>query len=568
MYDHLSILLVDDDAVDRMAVRRALRTAGIPSTVEEATDRDSALSALACTTFDVVLLDYRLPGSDGLTVLREMRDRGFSTPIIMLTGQGDEQLAVEMLRAGATDYLPKGMVSPDVLSQSISRALRVHRAERLAAQAEQALRVAAERQQFLAEASQYFVESLDLQTILDRLVELATRKLADGCAVDMLGEDGMITRVAVRVRDGDDQGREALLRATAAQSPQAPFGPPQVIESGQPLLYSAVDNVQDGEPEHGFLQPFVAACVRSMMVVPLRVRGQTLGAMTLISDASGRQYGEDDLMLAEDLAHRAAIALDNARLYREAQEAVRMRDAFLSVAAHELKTPLTTLYGNVQLLQRRAQREGNVSERDQRTLRIVFEQAGRLNRMITALLDLSRLQMGQFTIQKAPVDVVALTQRVVDELLPSLDRHTVTLAGELDPLFVMGDELRLEQVLQNLIQNGVKYSPDGGNVTVTIERTEQGALIAVSDAGIGIPQNSIPNLFRRFFRASNVQEHRISGIGVGLYVVHEIVTLHDGTISVESTEGVGTTFTVFLPFGDSDELHETVGAGTGGDAGA
>ncbi|MBC8164137.1 MAG: response regulator [Roseiflexaceae bacterium] len=544
MHQHLSILVVDDDAVDRMAVRRALKAAALPCTIEEAVDGPSALAALDRIAVNVILLDYHLPGTDGLTVLRAIRTHGYTVPVVMLTGQGDEQLAVELLRSGATDYLTKNAVSPDVLAQSIYRALRVHRAEQLAVEAEQALHVAAERQHFLAEASQYLVESLNHQTIIERLAELATRQLADAAAVDMLGEGGVLVRVATAIRQSNAQTLPTS--STADVNLEILVGTANVVRSGKPIRYSQVAAGAAGA-EGELLAAYAAASVGSVLIVPLTVRNETTGAVTFKCADTNSNYTHDDLLLANDLTHRAAIALDNARLYREAQDAVRVRDAFLSVAAHELKTPLTTLFGNVQLLQRRAVRESSMNERDQRTLRIVAEQTGRLNKMIGALLDLSRLQMGQFAMQLSPVDLIALTQRVVDELQPSLDHHAVALSGDLDALVIEADELRLEQVLQNLLQNAIKYSPNGGTITVAITHAEAEVQVAVSDQGIGIPASSIPHLFGRFFRAENAQEHRISGIGVGLYVVHEIVTRHGGTIDVASVEGEGTTFTVHLP---------------------
>ncbi len=557
MSDHLNILIVDDDAVDRMALRRALKAANLPHTLHEAEDAEQALDLLSRVSFDCMFLDDRLPGTDGLVVLHRIRERNITTPIVVLTGQGDEQLAVELLRSGATDYLTKGLLSPEVLSQSVRRALRLHRAEIQVAQAEQALLVAASRQRFLAVASQELVETLETATILDRLVRLTVQNLADSCAVDMVGEDGKLSRVAAAVRDPDDSNGLQALEYLQPQERNGTSGPAAVFRTGQSLLYTNVADTLAGGVDTHLLSPLAHLAVRSLMIVPLIVRGQTLGAITFVTRVSGRSYDAADLVLAEDLTHRVGVALDNARLYREAQEAVRVRDAFLSVAAHELKTPLTSLFGNAQLLQRRAQRENSMNERDVRTLRVVVEQAARLNRMITALLDLSRLQMGQFNIELGPVDLTALTQRVVDELQPSLEQHTVELTGDALPILVMGDELRLEQVLQNLIQNAVKYSPKGGVVHVHLGRRDQWATVAVSDEGIGIPKDALPNLFRRFYRAHNAKYHHISGIGVGLYVVSEIITRHGGSITVTSTEGTGSTFTVTLPVDKGSQESST-----------
>jgi signal transduction histidine kinase len=227
-----------------------------------------------------------------------------------------------------------------------------------------------------------------------------------------------------------------------------------------------------------------------------------------------------------------------------------MRDTFLSIAAHELKTPMTSILGYVQLFQRRSQRDGYVPERDQRILHIINEQVIRLNKMVQALLDISRIETGQLAIQRAPLDICALARRVVEEIQAAEDTHTLHFSCPGKPLIVQGDELRLEQVLQNLIQNAIKYSPSNEPITVVVEQHGDQVGIAIADHGIGIPQADLPNLFQRFYRANNVEEQHISGMGIGLYVVKEIITLHGGQVEVESAEGAGSTFTFYLPLED------------------
>lgn len=234
----------------------------------------------------------------------------------------------------------------------------------------------------------------------------------------------------------------------------------------------------------------------------------------------------------------------------EAEAAVRMRDQFLSIAAHELKTPLTSLLGNVQLLQRRAGRNDALDERNRRMLNVIYNQTVRLNRMIEALLDISRLETGQLTIARELLDINALVRRVAAEIEPSLDQHTLDVHGPAQPLLIIGDELRLEQVLQNLIQNGVKYSPHGGPITVAVTHEATHVQIAVTDRGIGIPREALGKLFTRFYRAPNANQHQIHGMGVGLFVVAEIVRLHGGRIEVTSCENQGSTFTITLPLAE------------------
>jgi signal transduction histidine kinase len=289
---------------------------------------------------------------------------------------------------------------------------------------------------------------------------------------------------------------------------------------------------------------------RSAMVVPLHGAEGQLGVMLLASGESGRRYNTEDLELSEELASRAAMAIDNARLYRVVQAGVRQRDEFLSIAAHELRTPTTSLLAYAQLLQRRMQREQTGTPRDQRAVTVIAEQADRLSQLINSLLDLSRIEMGRLALARRPVELVGLLQRLVEDLRPSLQAHTLHIDSEVESLVVQGDEVRLEQVFQNLLGNAIKYSPSGGPVTVCIAYVEDQAIVSVTDTGIGIPDVALPQLFQRFYRAENVHGTDISGIGIGLYVVQEIVSRHNGSVEVTSVEGEGSTFSVRLPVGD------------------
>ena len=287
--------------------------------------------------------------------------------------------------------------------------------------------------------------------------------------------------------------------------------------------------------------------LRGWMAAPLVGRdGRNLGLIQL-SDKYTDEFTEADEAILVQLAQLASVAIENSRLYSAAQQALQVRNEFLSVAAHELKTPLTALLGNAELVQRRLVREGNLHERTQHSLEVLVVQARRLNKMIGDLLDLSRLETGQLRLEMVALDLHALVRRALAEVEPALTNHTLAYAGTDSAVTVVGDELRLEQVLHNLIQNAIKYSPDGGTVTVGLEQEPEVIRLWIADQGIGIPREALPNLFRRFFRADNAAARQISGVGIGLYVVHEIVERHGGTIDVASTEGAGSTFTVCLP---------------------
>jgi signal transduction histidine kinase len=231
----------------------------------------------------------------------------------------------------------------------------------------------------------------------------------------------------------------------------------------------------------------------------------------------------------------------------QAEAAVRVRDEFFSVASHELKTPITALLGNSQLLLRRAARSGTLAERERRSLEVIAEQARRLNRLAAALLDHSRIQAGKLIIERAPLDLCELLRRSADEIRPSLNNHTLELALPPAPVLVLGDDVRLTQVVQNLIGNAVKYSPAGGPIDVRLATDGDWAELQVVDRGLGIPAAALPHLFQQFYRAPNVDTQAISGMGIGLFVIHEIVTQHGGTVAAASVEGHGSTFTVRLP---------------------
>jgi signal transduction histidine kinase len=192
-----------------------------------------------------------------------------------------------------------------------------------------------------------------------------------------------------------------------------------------------------------------------------------------------------------------------------------------------------------------------IGEREQRGLSVVVEQARRLNRMVTSLLDLSRIQTGQLSIDQRPVDLSALTRRISEEVSPTLMMHTLHHEVPDRAVIMIGDELRLEQVLQNLLQNAAKYSPHGSKIKLKMDVVDDWACLSVADEGLGIPQEALPRIFNRFYRAPNAAQ-QVSGIGVGLFVVRQIVELHGGRIDVQSTEGEGSTFYVWLP------LHQKI----------
>jgi PAS domain S-box-containing protein len=406
-----------------------------------------------------------------------------------------------------------------------------------------------ERLHFLTEVSAVLATSLDYTATLERVARLTIPYLADWCGVDMLVEDGSLQRLAVA---HTDPAKEAAVREGQQRYPPDPARPHPILRvfaTGQsecmPDIPDSLLQAVAHDAVHLEMMRSIGMC--SILHVPLTVRGRVLGVITLVMAESGRRYTEADQHFAEDVARRCALALDNARLYVEAQQAIKVRDQFVTIASHELKTPLTAMLGYIELLQRRNERGGLLSERDTRMLQTVARQGARLNGLVNELLDFSRLNTGQLQIEPTRLDMRVLVERLVEDLQPTLTQHQLVVEYPAAELVVRGDEVRLEQVLYNIVNNAIKYSPAGGTVAIGVEERGGDACVVVRDGGIGIPAAALNRLGEAFFRAENATLLHIGGTGVGLYIAKAILALHGGRLDVESVEGHGTTVTLLIP---------------------
>jgi signal transduction histidine kinase len=403
---------------------------------------------------------------------------------------------------------------------------------------------------FLAEASAALASSLDYEATLQQVASLAIPALGDWCTVYMLAEDREIRRVAVAYTDGEKAELAAALRRYPPSPVSARSSVAEVMRTGVPVLTPMIPEgyvagiAQDAE----HLQIMQRLAFRSSMTVPLQARGDILGALAFFSSDPERRYDTADLALAEDLARRAGLAVDNARLYREAQRAIRARDEFLSVAAHELKTPITSMLGFAQMLLRNLTPERPLDEQVvRRALQAIEQQSDRLSRLVSRLLDIARIEGGQLVIEPVVVDVVPLVHGVVDTIQASTGRHRLVTQAPAE-LHALVDPLRFEQVLTNLLDNAVKFSPEGEQIDVDVSQTSVGMVrVVVTDRGSGIPPEERDRIFDRFYQAH--AGHHASGMGLGLYICRQIVEQHGGSIRAEPRPGGGTRFVVILPVG-------------------
>jgi signal transduction histidine kinase len=374
--------------------------------------------------------------------------------------------------------------------------------------------------------------SLDLPECLQQLVDRTAALLSAPSVTVLLLHDGSLQVASYAGQQVDDADIRANLPTCIAN---------RVMVSGQSIWVPDFRTTASVTP----LQPTSRCGIGVGLVVDERVIG-----VLLIEAPQPQKFDKAHFMQANTLAIQAAIGIHNAQLYEDAQKAILARDAFLSIASHELKTPLTSLLGYAQVMQRRVAREQSISPRDQKTLQALVAQTERLTKMVDSLLDISRMKMGQLSIERRPLDLCTLARRVVDEFQLIIERHTIELIAPEEALIIEGDELRLAQVLQNLLQNAVKYSPAGGPILVQIARYDRKVCLSVADQGIGIPQEALAQLFTRFYRVHDAQSQHISGMGIGLYVVKEVVDLHGGEVAVESVAGAGSTFLIYLPLAD------------------
>src|SRR5579859_2414964 len=412
--------------------------------------------------------------------------------------------------------------------------------ERLQLVREQSARAEAEAAQrrlaFLAEASQVLALSLDFETTLQGVANLIVPALADWCCVDILEPDGSIRRIAAAMGEPVLSEMSPGARSPTDVTSEHPVA--VVMRTGRSLL-APQEPEAFGEGD---------ATRESWLIVPLVTRSGVTGAVTWRLSDMRPAYEMKDLRLAQDLARRCALAIDNARLYREARVAISIRDEFMSVAAHELKTPMTSLRGYAQLLGREFEK-GEVTNpvRARRAALTIQVQSDKLARLVSQLLDTSRIQSGKLAIERKQADLSALLREVVDSARSQLKEHEL-LVRLPEELWLSIDPLRIEQVATNLLDNAIKYSPEGGRIDVVLAAVGDSVQFSLQDHGVGVTPEHRPHIFDRFYQAhAGGPLTSMAGMGLGLYISRQIVELHGGTIQAEFPDEGGTKFVVTLP---------------------
>ena len=401
---------------------------------------------------------------------------------------------------------------------------------------------------FLADASATLAELSDHESTLQRVASLAVPSFADWCAVDMQEADGTIRRLAVNHTDPSKvQLARDLFRRYPPQLSDA-SGVAKVLREGEPEWMATIpeeflEKVAQDEDYRNIVRRLG---LKSYICVPLRSRSRTLGVLTFVTAESGRVYDANDLAAAEDLAHRAVIAIENAGLVAALKESDRRKDEFLAILAHELRNPLAPIRNSVEILRAR----GATAPEMQWATNVIDRQAKQMSRLVDDLLDVSRITRGMILLHKERIELSEVVNSAVEASRPLIEKrkHELTVTMPPAPIHLDADLTRLSQVVLNLLNNAAKYTEHGGRIGLAVERDGEHVLIRVTDTGIGIPGEMLPRIFAMFTQVDRSLERTEGGLGIGLTLVQRLVDLHGGTVEARSEgPGLGSEFVVRLP---------------------
>lgn len=577
------VLVVEDSATQAAALAGLLEENGYEVTV--ARDGTTALAAVRAGHFDLVLSDIVMPGMTGYEVCRRVKtELGHpELPVVLLTGLSDPMDIVRGLECGADNYITKpydrahlldrvrlvldnrrlrqgarqgGSVDITFLGNRFTITaekeqildLLVSSYEELV-RTNQAVRQAEQRARFLADASGVLATSLDVDTILQNLVRFVVPAIADVCVADIVEDSGRVRRVDV-AHASPELGEVA--EALRGRVPSA-AGTPRAANPRQrnaPVLIGDLQSadLHDRAPGETTLHDAQAMGMRSLIAVPLVARGHVVGELLFMTGDIRGRYAAEDLSLAVELGRQAALAVDNARLYRAAQMATRARDDLLAIVSHDLRNPIHAIYMAATFLLDVLPEESDVADvaLSRRQAEVIRRSARRGNTLIGDLLDVTRIEDGRLTVSTQPVEAEELLSEAIHDATPLAQQKELRLESvQTGPLpVVAADRSRIAQVFSNLLGNAIKFTPAGGRIVVDARVDGDTLHFTVSDSGPGITAEHLPHLFDRYWQARETQQ---LGTGLGLFIARGITEAHGGQLWAESEPGAGATFHFTLP---------------------
>ncbi|MDX2230555.1 MAG: response regulator [Leptolyngbyaceae cyanobacterium bins.349] len=409
--------------------------------------------------------------------------------------------------------------------------------------------------QFLAEAGAILSSSLDYETTLTQVTQLVVPQIADWCAIDLIEPNQTVRRTVLTHQDPQKVKLGKELQERYPVDLNASQGVGRVLETGKTERYPIISDEQlvtnARDAEH--LRILRELGLKSAIIVPLQAHGRILGAITFVSAESGRVYSLTDQILAEELARRAALAIDNAHLYEVAQQervtaqsASRLKDEFLATLSHELRTPLNAILGWSRMLRTSKLNPAIINN----ALETIERNAKLQTQLVEDILNVSNIINGKLRLNVRPISLIPVIYNALEPLEAAINAKGITIETHLDDSvgFVAGDSDRLQQVIWNVLSNAVKFTPGGGQIEIHLEQVDTGAQIRIWDTGIGIKADFLAHVFERFSQADGSTTRKYGGLGLGLAVARHLIELHGGSIQAASAgEGQGTTFTIRLP---------------------
>jgi signal transduction histidine kinase len=532
------VLIADDNADMRDYLRRLLSEHW---EVEAVADGIELVRAAIERPADVILTDVMMPGLDGFGVVRELHanEKTRQTPIILLSARAGDEARVEGLDAGAHDYLVKPFSPRELiarvrghLEQARSRSAEMDHTRRL---------------QILTRAAVTINSELSLDEMFASITETARELIGTHQAMTALaaGDEPLDPLTAVAFSEKYAEWRGATRGLSADDLSEVVAG------LHVPVRLSPAE--LDSQPRWQRLQG-EGPSLRGLLAAPLAGRdGATVGFIHVSEKLSGEFDAEDEALLVQ-LAQLASVAIENARLYEELQKANRAKDEFLATLSHELRTPMTATLGWASML---ANPSGLSDETRQLAVDTIEQSTRAQAKLIEDILDVSRISTGKLRLRLEQVDLARVVATAAEAVRPAAAAKNVRLELTLGELHgaVAGDPARLQQVIWNLLQNAIKFTPPGGSVDVTLVRNDSQAVLTVTDSGEGISADFLPFVFERFRQADSGAKRQYGGLGLGLTIVKTLIERHGGTVRASSPgPGKGATFTVVLPLGDASAV--------------
>ena len=532
-----------DPAKEGIAVDMAARYPPVSEAVVGASLVLREGKAVLLSEIPPAYLSQIAPGEEHMQLLRQL---GLGSAIIVpMIARGRTVGAITLVAMQSrgrysADDLALGEELASRAAVYVDNARLYRQAEVARARAEAAERRAA----FLAEVGSVLATSLEYEVTLDNVARLAVSSIADVCLVDAVEDGAGLKRVATAHRD---PSKASLLAEALAYPPDLARSPlARPLRTGEPVLLPALtdSDLDEIAPAADYKRLLGELGVRSLLCLPLVAHGKKLGVLTLMMAESGRNFDPMEVPSATELARRAALAVENAGLYRASQQAVRAREGVLSIVSHDLRNPLGTILMSARILLDSAPLP---DDRRAKHLGVIIRATERMDRLIDDLLDVARLDAGQVLgLDREAHEIVDMVVEMNEAFRPRADakmvRFSCDVADDLPPAWL--DRLRILQVLANLISNAIKFTPEGGEVIVRVEAAGPDIRFVVSDTGVGIDEKDAGRVFDRYWQATRTAR---LGTGLGLPIAKGIVEAHGGRIWFESTPGVGTSFCFTLP---------------------